>query len=103
MQAFIYSKNLKLLITPAIWVVIMLAVQIFSATQYGRSGHPSISTITFIYMSFLSPLFGIVGLLHIKIKAKNKSKLKTISTIMNSGIILYGAYIILLWKGVLNA
>ena len=93
MQTFTYSKNLKLLIIPIIFAVILLAFEIINASPSVESDHPSNALVLLFVMLFLSPLIGVVGLIHIKIKAKEKSTLKTISIILNLCIIIYGIVI----------
>jgi hypothetical protein len=103
MQTFTYSKNLKLLAAPIMFVIIFLVLEIINTTQWGKGGHPSNASMLFLIISVFSPLLGIAGLIHIKIKAKEKSNLKTISAILNLCIILYGIGMWLLWNGYLNA
>ena len=97
MRTFTYYNNLKLLTMPVIWSLILLFAYLVKDASWGRSGHPSNALILYIYTSLGSPLFGLAGLIHVKLKGEN-NKLKIFAILLNICIILYGIGIWFWWK-----
>jgi hypothetical protein len=93
------NSPLWLFVVPGSWISLFCVVLIAGETTWGISGHPSNGLLLFIAAFLFAPIFGVIGLVLIKLSnVNNKYYAKQISVVANSALILIGVGIWLWWS-----
>ena len=94
----IFRHPLWLFVAPASWLILLGFAEVAKITSWGASGHPSNALVMFIYILLSAPVFGILGVVYAVLgKTRDRFHAKTISIILNSGLICVGIGFGLWW------